>query len=58
MPPTTVHRMPFVIEIGEELGLSAVVGPMIDSWIYDVDQRPPRSPFLLRPDGIPSHRHG
>ena len=24
-------------EIGEELGLSAVVGPMIDSWIYDVD---------------------
>ena len=24
-------------EIGEELGLSAVVGSMIDSWIYDVD---------------------
>ena len=24
-------------EISEELGLSAVVGPMIDSWIYDVD---------------------
>ena len=24
-------------EIGEELGLAAVVGPMIDSWIYDVE---------------------